>query len=107
MVFLEGGKGGFQELADTSKGGEESGRENCSEKSSGPPYACNNAAHDWSSEILVKKRRALLFFPRWLRWMIILWPCLSFHGWLSCRPARWVAWQNLAIPLVVGGEISV
>ena len=27
MVFLEGGKGGFQELADTSKGGEESRRE--------------------------------------------------------------------------------
>jgi len=53
MVFLEGGKGGFQELADTSKGrkgGEESRGENCSEKSSGPPYACNNAAHETKLE---------------------------------------------------------
>ena len=29
---------------------------------------------------------------------------LPFLSRLSCR---WVSWQNLAIPLVVGGEISV
>lgn len=56
---------------------------------------------NWSSEIVDQKELSAVHL---LRWMIILWPCLSSHG---CLEEPLGVLKNLAIPLVVGGEISV